>query len=482
MGAGVFTNDDVASGRDIVAGHDSAPTTETTVAPHGSRVRRALRSVANRRPRSELYRQLADLPAFAGCTRAELRRIGRCGEVIEVSPGTVLLREHRADWWFYVVLAGQVRLTLRRRTVASVSRGGHFGEVAVVGFGPQPATAVATGPCFLFVLGRRQLVTLVYDVPALQRALFPEAGEDGFRAYARRLFEEGRTAWGRLPRYRPGARSLPPSLLPLTLPGRRVRGPFSLAVLPPEALRSAPGGRPGAGAPRPMLSRRAVGVAAAIAALAAGALAAFAFLYHPPVAVMEPGPPIDVVRDITVRDRVVDRPTGRYLLMSVRSERRTLAGTLVAAIRGAPTRPLLPAAAARDQETLGHEAFRDSERMAVEAAASAAGVDPGSLHVTIRDRGLIGPSAGLVYALALTDMLDRADLARGRVIAATGELDPSGRVWPVGFVAVKAGAARSAHAALLLVPRGEESEARLPRGEVRGVLSVTDAERLLQSS
>ena len=102
--------------------------------------------------------------------------------------------------------------------------------------------------------------------------------------------------------------------------------------------------------------------------------------------------------------------------------------------------------------------------------------------MTIRDRGLIGPSAGLVYALALTDMLDRTDLARGRVIAATGELDPSGRVWPVGFVAVKAGAARSAHAALLLVPRGEESEARLPRGEVRGVLSVTDAERLLQSS
>src|SRR5206468_12054822 len=127
---------------------------------------------------------------------------------------------------FYVVLAGTVRLTLKGRPVASVSRGGHFGEVAVVGFGPQPATAVAAGPAFLFVLGRRQLVTLVYDVPALQRALFPEAGPEGLRAYARKLFEEGRAAWGLLPRYRPGGRSLSPSLLPLCLTGALSRGVF----------------------------------------------------------------------------------------------------------------------------------------------------------------------------------------------------------------------------------------------------------------
>src|SRR5438477_4793434 len=119
--------------------------------------------------------------------------------------------------------------------------------------------------------------------------------------------------------------------------------------------------------------------------------------------------------------------------------------------------------------------------MAVAAAAAADGLDPARLHVSIRDRGLIGPSAGLVYALALTDMLDHVDLARGRVIAATGELDAGGRVWPVGFVAVKAEAARSAHAALLLVPGSEESQARLSGGTVRGVLSVTDALRLLRA-
>src|SRR5436309_24206 len=168
------------------------------------------------------------------------------------------------------------------------------------------------------VAGHDSAPTTGTTVAPHERGIVAEAGEAGLGAYDRRLFEEGRAPWGRLPRDRPGARSLPPSLLPLALPGRRVRGTFGLAVLSPEALRSAPGDRPGAGAPRPMLSRRAVGVAAAIAALAAGALAAFPFRYHPPVAVMEPGPPIDVVRDIPVRDRVVDRPTGRYLLSSGR--------------------------------------------------------------------------------------------------------------------------------------------------------------------
>ena len=48
--------------------------------------------------------------------------------------------------------------------------------------------------------------------------------------------------------------------------------------------------------------------------------------------------------------------------------------------------------------------------------------------------GVGGPSAGLVHALVIADLLDRTDYARGQDIAATGTIDVDGNVGPVGGV------------------------------------------------
>jgi PDZ domain-containing secreted protein len=72
-------------------------------------------------------------------------------------------------------------------------------------------------------------------------------------------------------------------------------------------------------------------------------------------------------------------------------------------------------------------------------------------------------------------MLDSTDLARGRTIAATGEVLPDGRVVPVGFVGQKATAATSAGATILLVPDIEVTEAWGNGLRVEGVDSVTTA-------
>lgn len=100
--------------------------------------------------------------------------------------------------------------------------------------------------------------------------------------------------------------------------------------------------------------------------------------------------------------------------------------------------------------------------------------------VRFRERDIGGPSAGLAYALAITDLLDPADLARGRSIAATGTIDLDGRVGPVGGVHEKAIAARERGADLLLVPAGELDAARGTGLEVRGVSSLTDALAMLR--
>jgi Lon-like protease len=99
------------------------------------------------------------------------------------------------------------------------------------------------------------------------------------------------------------------------------------------------------------------------------------------------------------------------------------------------------------------------------------------------ERGLDvgGPSAGLTYALLIADMLDERDYARGRTIAATGEIGIRGDVTPVGGVASKAVAAEDAGADIFFVPGPQVDEATAEI-EVRGVGSLTDALGVLSQS
>lgn len=89
------------------------------------------------------------------------------------------------------------------------------------------------------------------------------------------------------------------------------------------------------------------------------------------------------------------------------------------------------------------------------------------LPVDVRiDAGVIGgPSAGLLFALAIVDLLGEDDLTGGAVVAGTGTLDRAGEVGAVGGVRQKvAGASAPTDgtdpATVFLVPRGNLAEAR----------------------
>jgi PDZ domain-containing protein len=102
-------------------------------------------------------------------------------------------------------------------------------------------------------------------------------------------------------------------------------------------------------------------------------------------------------------------------------------------------------------------------------------------EVSFADRPEVGgPSAGLVHALAIADLLDQADHAGGQTVAATGTIDVDGNVGPVGGVPEKAITVKDAGADLFLVPQDEVDEARhvedLP---VRGVERLEEALRVL---
>lgn len=83
---------------------------------------------------------------------------------------------------------------------------------------------------------------------------------------------------------------------------------------------------------------------------------------------------------------------------------------------------------------------------------------PGTVTFGI-DPAIGGPSAGLVFALAIRDRLTPEDLTAGRVIAATGTIDPDGTVGSIGGLPAKVAGARAAGATLFLIPRGNCDEA-----------------------
>jgi PDZ domain-containing protein len=93
-----------------------------------------------------------------------------------------------------------------------------------------------------------------------------------------------------------------------------------------------------------------------------------------------------------------------------------------------------------------------------------------------------GPSAGLAYALAVADMLDRPDDARSRAVAATGTIAADGTVGPVGGVHEKAIAARHAGARVFLVPTQEVNSVDYHSLDVRGVKDLADAVHVLQTA
>jgi len=102
------------------------------------------------------------------------------------------------------------------------------------------------------------------------------------------------------------------------------------------------------------------------------------------------------------------------------------------------------------------------------------------IAVTINAGNVGGPSAGLAFALELTDKLG-PDIDRGHRVAATGELALNGSVEPIGGVEQKVIGARRAGIEIMLVPAGDNAtEARRYAGDMK-IIAVTSFQQALRA-
>jgi PDZ domain-containing protein len=96
-----------------------------------------------------------------------------------------------------------------------------------------------------------------------------------------------------------------------------------------------------------------------------------------------------------------------------------------------------------------------------------------------------GPSAGLMWALGLYELLTPKDITAGRTIAGTGEIAPDGTVYPIGGIQDKVIAAQRAGATIFLAPQDNMAELQgVDTGDMQviPVKTFDDALQALQPS
>jgi PDZ domain-containing protein len=106
------------------------------------------------------------------------------------------------------------------------------------------------------------------------------------------------------------------------------------------------------------------------------------------------------------------------------------------------------------------------------------------LDIEIDSSNIGGPSAGMMYTLAIINVLTPDDLTHGLRIAGTGTISTSGDVGPIGGVRQKVVGAALSGAQYILVPEGNYEEALtagIDGAEIVAVRTIDDALEFLAS-
>jgi PDZ domain-containing protein len=172
-------------------------------------------------------------------------------------------------------------------------------------------------------------------------------------------------------------------------------------------------------------------------------------------------------------------------------------GDVIVAVDGQPTDTAPAVVEAVRRHGVGDQVrftvYRDGQELEVVVGTRSSPTEPGRplvgvavstyeldatlpFPVSIDTGNVGGPSAGLMFSIAIFDAVTPGDLARGNFVAGTGTIAVDGTVGPIGGAAEKIVAAEQAGATVFLVPREDEPEARRGAHSIRVVPIVRFAD------
>jgi CRP-like cAMP-binding protein len=110
---------------------------------------------------------LASVPLFEGLSKRHVKQIAALATVDNYMEGATIVREGDPGDSFFVVLSGQAKVVLKKRTVNHIIPGDHFGEISLLDGEPRSASVVTETPMTVASIGRKGFERLLQDDPDL---------------------------------------------------------------------------------------------------------------------------------------------------------------------------------------------------------------------------------------------------------------------------------------------------------------------------
>jgi CRP-like cAMP-binding protein len=120
---------------------------------------------------------LKSVPLFAGCSKAELRRLAATADEVDLRSGFVLMREGRPGREFFVLIEGTVEVTREGKKISELTGGDWFGEIALLTKVPRTASVIASAPVRALVVTDRAFRHLVEEMPSIGIKVLASVGE-----------------------------------------------------------------------------------------------------------------------------------------------------------------------------------------------------------------------------------------------------------------------------------------------------------------
>ena len=114
---------------------------------------------------------LANVRMFSSLNKKELGLISRAADVVTVRGGSEIVTEGTIGHEFYLILDGKATVKRGGRKVAELGPGHYFGEMALLDRGPRSATIVADGDVELVIIGQREFMGVLDQIPAVSHKL-----------------------------------------------------------------------------------------------------------------------------------------------------------------------------------------------------------------------------------------------------------------------------------------------------------------------
>jgi len=115
--------------------------------------------------------QLRSIPLLLPLSPAELRRLSRHVDMLDVAAGHVPVREGTPGHELYIIVEGRASVARRGEVVAELGEGDVFGELSLLTRQPRDATITALTPMTLAVIEDRAFRGLIGEIPALSRGI-----------------------------------------------------------------------------------------------------------------------------------------------------------------------------------------------------------------------------------------------------------------------------------------------------------------------